>query len=451
MSAWIAPLIGGAMGLMGANKQSKAQDRATEAQMAGFKQYEPYVDSNLAGGATALNGVLADGAYGGPTYAGPNNFQTGTANTMGGYGTSMQNAGFGMMDQNAGFGNNYQNMYGQAQGLYGQSQDIYGKSNALYGQAQDVYNQGASLSGQNQDLYQQNKGLYNQFQGLSEEAKADRLGTAMDYANTNSGSLVDSAMRDDRRNLQENTLTGIDLNASNSGNMNSSRAGVASAVANRGYDDRRADVSMGIQDRLIDRSLNNQAQQFADRSNALTSAGTAGGAMSSNLAGAGNALSNQNNSLGTASNTLTASSNYLSGGGNHLNTAGNMNQGISGAYNTGMNTLGEGANFGMNAGNALQGYDQAGMNDAQANFERQRDFEMNQRKGYQSGMLNQAPNTVGNVSANTVDPFQAAMGGAMGGFGFDQKYGDQLFGMGGNNSYNGYGPPASRPSGFGRA
>ena len=416
-----AALVGGAVGIYSANKSSRAQNAATAASQAGFKQYEPYVDSNLAGGATALNGVLSDGAYGGPTYAGPNNFQTGTANTMGGYGTSMMDSGYGMMNANNGFGGNYQNMYGQAQGLYGQSQDIYGKSNALYGQAQDVYNQGASLSGQNQDLYQQNKGLYNQFQGLSEEAKADRLGTAMDYANTNSGDLVNSAMRDDRRNLQENTLTGIDLAASGSNNMNSSRAGVASAIANRGYDDRRADVSMGIQDRLIDRSLNNQAQQFADRSNALTSAGTAGGAMSSNLAGAGNALSNQNSSLGTASNTLTASSNYLSGGGNHLNTAGNMNQGISGAYNTGMNTLGEGANFGMNAGNTLQGHNQAGLDATQADFERQRDFELQQRKGYQSGMLNQAPGSP-TVTPNYHSPINGAISGGMQGFGYANQY-----------------------------
>jgi len=438
MAAWLAPLIGAGLGLAGANQKSNAQDRATEAQMAGFKQYEPYVDANLSGANTALNGVLNQGAYGGQTYAGANDFQTGTANTMGGYGTSMQNSGFGMMDQNAGFGNNYQNMYGQAQGLYGQSQDIYGKSQGLYGQAQDVYNQGASLSGQNQDLFQQNKGLYNQFQGLSEEAKADRLGTAMDYANTNSGDLVNSAMRDDRRNLQENTLPGIDLAASGTNNMNSSRAGIAEAVANRAYDDRRADVSMGIQDRLIDRSLNNQAQQFADRSNALTNAGTAGAAQGSNLAGAGNALSNQNNSLSAASGALGSSSNFLAGGGNHLNTAGNMNQGISGAYTQGLNTLGQGANFGMNAGNSLQGYNQAGLNDAQANFERQRDFELNQRKGFQSGMLNQAPNTVGNVAANQVSGINGAMSGAMQGFGFANQYGDQLFGGGrAPNAYTG--------------
>jgi hypothetical protein len=198
----------------------------------------------------------------------------------------------------------------------------------------------------------------------------------MDYASANSGSLVDSAMRDDRRNLQENTLTGIDLAASGSGNMNSSRAGVAEAVANRGYDDRRADVTMDIQNSLIDRSLAQQARQFSDQGAALQGAGMA-------------------------------------------------NEGIQSAYTTGLNTLGEGANFGMNAGNALQGYDQASLNDQQAAFERQRDFEMNQRQGYQSGMLNQAPTSVGTISANKVDPFQAAMGGAMGGFGFAQQYGPQ--------------------------
>ena len=195
----------------------------------------------------------------------------------------------------------------------------------------------------------------------------------MDYASANANPLVDAAMRDDRRNLQENTLTGIDLAASNSGNMNSSRAGVAEAVANRAFDDRRADVALDVQDRLIDRSLAQQARQFDDQGNALQGAGMA-------------------------------------------------NEGIQNAYTQGLNTLGQGANFGMNAGNSLQGYDQAALNDAQAAFERQRDFEMQQRQGYQSGILGQAPVSVGNITANKVDPFQAAAMGAMSGFGFQQQY-----------------------------
>lgn len=319
-----ASVIGGVMGKKGADAQAAAQDRATAAQMAGFNQYKPYVDANLSGASGALDGVLATGAYTGPTYAGPNAFQTGTATNMGNIGGNLQNFGYGMMGNTSGFGNN---------------------ANALF----------------------------NQYQGMANSAQADRLGTAMDYARANANPLVDAAMRDDRRNLQENTLTGIDLAASGSGNMNSSRAGVAEAVANRAFDDRQADVALDVQDRLIDRSLAQQARQFSDRGNALQGAGMA-------------------------------------------------NEGIQNAYTQGLNTLGQGANFGMNAGNSLQGYDQARMDDARANFERQRDFEMQQRQGYQSGILGKAPNSSQSVQANKVDPFQATMGGAMSGFGFAQQY-----------------------------
>lgn len=315
-------LVGGLMGQKGAKADRAAQAQANKDRMAGFNQYKPYVDANLAGSQSALDGVLAKGAYTGQTLAGPNQYQTGTANTMGGYGTNMMNSGAGMMGANSGFGANSGNMY-------------------------------------------------NQFQGMSQDAQRDRLGTAMDYASNNAGGLVDAAMRDDRRNLQENTLTGIDLGASGSGNMNSSRAGVAEAVANRGYDDRRADVAANIQNSLIDRSLASQAQQFADQGSALQGAGQA-------------------------------------------------NQEISSAYNTGLNTLGQGSNFGMNAGNALQGYEQASLNDTRSAFERQRDFEMQQRTGYQTGILGGAPTDTGDQQAVTSSPTAGFMGGATQGFGFGQ-------------------------------
>lgn len=328
MAAWLPALIGGGLGFLGANKQAKAQDRATAAQMAGFNQYKPYVDANLEGSQAALDGVLDTGAYTGATLAGPNQFQTGTANTMGNIGMSMMGNGFGMMNQNNQFGQNSQALYGQ-------------------------------------------------FQGMANAAQQDRLGNAMSYAADNANSLVDAAMRDDTRNLRENTLTGINLGASGTGNMNSSRAGVAEAIAQRSYDDRRADVTTNIQNQLIDRSLAQQAQQFADQ--------------------------------GTA-----------------LNAAGNANNSIMNAYTTGLNTLGEGANFGMNAGNTLQGYDQARLNDERERFERMRDFEMQQRMQYQSGILGQAPNSSQNVQPNRTDPFQAAIGGAMAGFGFQKDYGSYL-------------------------
>ena len=324
MIPWGA-VIGAGASLLGSKMQSKAQDKANAAKMAAFNQYKPYVDANLEGSQGALDGVLNTGAYQGQTYAAPNQFQTGTANTMGGYGTNMMNSGNAMMGNTAGFGNN---------------------ANSLYGQ----------------------------YQGMANGAQQDRLGNAIGYANQNSGSLVDAAMRPELRNLQENTLTGIDNAAMGSGNMNSSRAGVATAVANRAYDDRRADVSTNIQNSLIDRSLNQQAQQFADQGSALQGAGQA-------------------------------------------------NDAIQSAYGVGMNTLGQGSNFGMNAGNSLQGYNQANLNDQRQRFEQQRDFELEQRKGYQSGILGKAPNSSGNgVQANMNNPYAAALGGGMAGFGFQQEY-----------------------------
>jgi hypothetical protein len=317
-------IIGAGASLLGSKMQSDSQDKTNAANMAGFNQYKPYVDANLKGSQDALGGVLNTGAYQGQTYAAPNQFQTGTANTMGGYGTNMMNSGNAMMGNTAGFGNN---------------------ANALYGQ----------------------------YQGMSEAAQQDRLGNAMNYASANSGGLVDAAMRDDRRNLQENTLTGIDLAASGSNNMNSSRAGIAEAVANRAYDDRRADVATNIQNSLIDRSLNQQAQQFRDQGSALQGAGQA-------------------------------------------------NQSIQSAYGVGLDTLGQGANFGMNAGNSLQGYNQAQLNDQRQRFEDQRDFELNQRKDYQSGILGKAPDTSNKFQANMNNPYAAALGGGMAGFGFQREY-----------------------------
>jgi hypothetical protein len=322
-------VLGGGMSYLSSKQDRKNQAAQNDALMAGFNQYKPYVDNNLKGSEGALNNVLDTGAYQGQTYAGPNAFQTGTANSMGNFGMGMMNSGNAMMGNNAGFGNNANNMYGQYQGMVNNAQ------------------------------------------------QQDRLGNAIDYANANTGSLLDTAMRDDRRNLQENTLTGIDLAASGSNNMNSSRAGIATAVANRGYDDRRADMASNIQNSLIDRSLNTQNQAFADQQNALS------GAMGANSA-------------------------------------------ISNAYGVGLNTMGQGANFGMNAGNSLQGYNQAQLNDMRKRFEDQRDFELEQRKNYQAGILGKAPNSSQNVVANMNNPMMAGISGAMGGYG----KGMQGFGFG---------------------
>jgi hypothetical protein len=192
--------------------------------------------------------------------------------------------------------------------------------------------------------------------------------------------------------------------ASGTSNANSSRAGMADAIAQRSYDDRRSDVTSNITNNLIDRSLNQQQQQFTDQSNALTSAG-------------------------------------------------NMNNQISNAYNTGMNTMGSGFGYGMQGGQALQGYDQAALNDARLRFEGNRDFDYNMYKDYMGGMLGAAPTTNNQAAANMASPTTATLGGMQSGFGFGQEYGPQIMNMlptnfGGYGSYGGGAPPRAPRGGF---
>ena len=197
---------------------------------------------------------------------------------------------------------------------------------------------------------------------MFDEGGADRMGVARDYALANSQPLVDAAMRDDRRNLLENTMTGINLGASGSGNMNSSRAGVAEGVAMRGYGDRLADTTSMINADLMDKSLASQERQFRDRMLA--------------------------------------------------------NEGLKGSYLTGINAMGAMGDFMTGAGRNFRNYDQGYLDDQRGRFERDRDFALDQQIKYQQGILGQADyNSPQNPVRVTASPFASAFGGAMTGSG----------------------------------
>lgn len=388
-----AAVLGAGVGIYNANKQGRAADEANTNNMASYNQYKPYVDDGLSGGNAAFNRTLDIGGYYGDTHAGANLYQTGTANTMASNGMDMMTQGNTQRNANAGFGDN--------------ARDLYARNMALGGQGQDLYNQGGGLYGQNQDLYNQNQGISSQFQGLNQAAQVDRMGVASQYARDNSGALVDSAMRGDRRMLDEQTMPGIDMAASGSGNTNSSRAGMQNAIAQRGYDDRRADMTSSINNQLMDRSLAQQARQFSDQSGALANAGNALGAAGGNLAGAGSSLSNQGNLLNNV-------------GGQYSN-AGVANNSIQSAYNTGIDTMRTGGDFGMMGGNQLQGYEQAEMDAARNEFNTNRDFKYDRYNDYMSRQLGKAPTTSNQYEINNANPVQAGIFGAQGGYGFGQS------------------------------
>lgn len=303
-------VIGGLASKSAAKKSAAAQDRATEASLESFRFSKPYIQDSYIVGKNARNDMLKRGTYGGPTLAGPNPYENAGNQMVAQYGMQMMPQNFGMANTGAQFANNY---------------------DALMGQTQQ-----------------------------------DRMGAAQQYAMDNSAPLVNAALRDDFRNLNENTLTGINMGASASGNMNSSRAGIADAVANRAYDDRRADVTAGIQDQLMQRNLAQQNAQFSQSMD--------------------------------------------------------VNRGLAGAYEAGMKGIGASADYMTGAGANLRGFQQQAFDDRRRRFEDARDFDLNTAIKYQQGILGQADYDSPKVDANLYNPSMTAFGGAMQGFGMGQKF-----------------------------
>ena len=302
----IGAVAGGLMGANSASKDRKAQQAQLDAQMEGYNFSKPYIQRSYDRAEGALNDSLDQGAYQGQTYANQNPYFSAGNHYMGGMGAMGGQGAFDVMQQGQGFAGNYA----------------------------DLYKQGG----------------------------ADRMQQAQDYAIENSGGLVNAAMRDDKRNLQENTLTGIDQAASGSGNMNSSRAGVAEAVANRGFDDRQADVTASINQNLMNQSLGQQNQQFRDQMMA--------------------------------------------------------NQGLQQSYGQGINAIGQMGNFMTGAGNNLMNYQQGYLNDQRNRFENQRDFALDQNIKYQDGILGRAVyNSAQNPQGVTANKGAGFLGGAMQGAG----------------------------------
>ena len=206
-------VVGGYASNRAAKKSAKAQEKATSQQMEPFKLKAPYLDPMYESVEDARKAAIEQGVYTGPTYA--------------------------TMDDRT------------AQGLDFQYNNAL--NNATL--ANNIMSQTGGFASNAADLY-----------GL---ASQDHLKGAMDYASGERlDNLATSVMRDDYRTLTENTLPGIDRKASASGNMNSSRAGIADAVAMRAYDDRAADVRTGIQSNLMDDYLAAKNTQFSNMTNA---------------------------------------------------------------------------------------------------------------------------------------------------------------------------------------
>ena len=304
--------VGGMFGNKAAKYQGAADRYAVDAQMAPFRLKQPFLQDLYSGGQGALNDALATGAFTGSTYAGLDQMQMRGVTGMGAFGDRAMGLGSSFMDTGSGFAQNAQDIFNRTQGR--------------------------------------------------------TLDDAVNYATSSpqAQAMVDAAMRDSTRQLQEQTLPGIGIGASATNNTNSSRAGVAEAIAERSYNDRRADVASDV-----GRNLTNQ---------------------------------------------------YLTSNQNDFGMAMRANQGLADVFGMGRSLVPAGAEALANAGGMLQMNDQGQLDADRDQFVRDRDFAMGQLSNMNTllGGLGQ----IGQVRPSTANPYTSMMSGAMMGAGFGGNIAD---------------------------
>lgn len=162
--------------------------------------------------------VMEKPAYSGQRVADLNPFQTFSANNLGNFAANTGGLGYGMV--NSGMNNM---MAGNAYGA--NSADIYGRS--TMDPTQSIIDQAG--------MYANNP-----------------------YVN----GMIDAAGRDTVRQLTEQQLPSLARAASGAGNTNSSRAGVESAIMQRGAQDRLADISSNIRSQFFGQGLGMAQNQY---------------------------------------------------------------------------------------------------------------------------------------------------------------------------------------------
>ncbi|USQ99530.1 hypothetical protein [Sphingomonas aerolata] len=120
-----------------------------------------------------------------------------------------------------------------------------------------------------------------QFSALAgTDATAANISAATAYANNpHLDAQIDANSRDVVRNLNEQTLPGIDRQASAGGGINSSRAGVAAGIATRGAQDRVADISATMRGQAYSQGLNLAQGDRAQTLGALSTAANGYGSL----------------------------------------------------------------------------------------------------------------------------------------------------------------------------
>lgn len=229
---------------------------------------KPFHQSALGGLNTLATQVQQNPAYAGQRVASLNPFQTGAADSLGnfvgntsGLGQNFINTGMGNLNAGAGVGSNAQMIFNQA-GM---------------DPTQMIIDQAG--------MYANNP-----------------------YVN----GMIDAAGRDTVRALTEQQLPSLARSFAGTGNTNSTRAGVESAIAERGANDRLADIASGIRGQFFGRGLDMAQNQFNQNLTNMMSANQGlqqAGGFGADLINAGQGVAGTNFSQGLAAGGLYQSQN----------------------------------------------------------------------------------------------------------------------------------------------
>ena len=209
--------------LFGGSKKTTTTDSGP------WKDQQPYVKSAFNAAQTNFNQKSGTPWYTGETYAGINPLTRDAATATGTYATGQGKAGADATQLSG-------------MGLLGQTGN-YTDALGAYGSAAGVDNTHKIAA--DAGIYANNPALNGQ---------------------------IDAASRDVVRNLNENELPSIDRMATGTGNINSTRAGVAEGIAQRGAADRVGDIAAELRSHAYDTGL---GVASTDNQNSLNAKGNA--------------------------------------------------------------------------------------------------------------------------------------------------------------------------------
>ncbi|MBX9654477.1 hypothetical protein K2Y11_12755 [bacterium] len=145
------------------------------------------------------------------------------------------------------------------------------------------------------------------------DATGQNIAAASQYANNPyMDSMVGAATRDATRNFNEVITPGINANAAATGNLNSTRTGVAAGIAQRGLQDTIADTSAQLRGQAYQQGISQASTDAQAQAQAYANAGQLGSAMTNSGIGATNAGSNSamnNASIFNIGNALAGANN----------------------------------------------------------------------------------------------------------------------------------------------